>query len=182
MKSGRRLIVLAVSMAVMAVATFLVSSPADAAGRQDPANVPTVSIVPATATDMPIGKATYAPTAAAAADQSASAAASWVCTVYADDIWQSGDWAEGDGSQICSGVGFAPEKIRTQIQRHRWWGWETVKTDSTGWSSSNIRTLLPAYDCSDDGTFTYRLVTTGWAQNGAYSQDVQSANDVRFTC
>jgi len=149
LKSGRRLIVLAVSMAVMAVATLLVSSPADAAGRQDPANVPTVSIVPATATDMPIGKAT---------------------------------WAEGDGSQICSGVGFAPEKIRTQIQRHRWWGWETVKTDSTGWSSSNIRTLLPAYDCSDDGTFTYRLVTTGWAQNGAYSQDVQSANDVRFTC
>ena len=43
-------------------------------------------------------------------------------------------------------------------------------------------TLLPGYDCDGDGTFTYRLVTTGWAAGGAYSQNVQSLNYVRFSC
>lgn len=72
--------------------------------------------------------------------------------------------------------------IRTQIQRQRWWGWETVKTDTSSWTSYRWLQLEPGYDCSDDGTYTYRLVTTGWAANGRYSQNVQSLNYVRFEC
>ncbi len=139
-----------------------------------------MSFAPATATDMPIGKATFGPNTASASDS--KAAARWVCTVYASDIWKDGEWAEGEGSQFCSGSGYTPHMIRTQIQRHRWWGWETVKTDTSSWTSGYMVTLLPGYDCDGDGTFTYRLVTTGWAQGGAYSQDVQSLNYVRFTC
>jgi hypothetical protein len=129
---------------------------------------------------MPIGKATFGQNTASASDS--KTAAPWVCTVYASDIWKDGEWAEGEGSQFCSGSGYSPMMIRTQIQRDRWWGWETVKTDTSSWSSGYMVTLLPGYDCDGDGTFTYRLVTTGWAQGGAYSRDVQSLNYVRFTC
>lgn len=177
MEPGKSLVAFA---ATMAAVVLLMSSPAEADGKQDTAKVPAVSFVPATATDMPIGKATFGPNAAPASDS--KTAARWVCTVYASDIWKDGEWAEGEGSQFCSGSGYSPMMIRTQIQRHRWWGWETVKTDTSSWSSGYMVTLLPGYDCDGDGTFTYRLVTTGWAQGGAYSQNVQSLNYVRFTC
>jgi hypothetical protein len=177
MKFGKRLIALAASMAAV---VLLMPSPAKADGKQDAAKTPVVSIVPATATDMPKGKAAFGPNAASA--NGSKALASWVCTVYASDIWKSGEWAEGEGSQFCSGAGYSPMMIRTQIQRSRWYGWETVKTDTSSWASGYMVTLLPGYDCDDDGTFTYRLVTTGWAQGGAYAQDVQSLNYVRFSC
>jgi hypothetical protein len=179
MKAGKKFLVFAASIVA---GTLLLSSPAQAAGGKQGvvAKAPTVSIVPATATDMPIGKTTFGPSGVSAGGF--NAAATWVCTVYADDIWKSGEWAEGEGSQWCSGAGYGPQMIRTQIQRGRWWGWETVKTDTSSWTSAYFLTLLPGYDCDGDGTYTYRLVTTGWAAGGRYSQDVQSLNYVRFSC
>ncbi|MFF5225312.1 hypothetical protein [Dactylosporangium sp. NPDC000521] len=179
MKAGKRF---AVSVAAMAAGILLLPSAAEAAsGKEDAvAKAPTVSIVPATATDMPKGKTAFGPDAAS--PSGSIVAADWVCTVYASDIWQSGDWAEGEGSQWCSGSGWGPQMIRTQIQRERWWGWETVKTDTSSWTTAYFLTLLPGYDCDGDGTYTYRLVTTGWAAGGSRSQDVQSLNYVRFSC
>ena len=177
MRFGTRLIALA---ATTTAVVLLMPSPAEADVKQDPTQTPTVSLVPATSMDMPTGNATFGPEVASTSDS--RTAASWVCTVYASDIWKSGEWAEGEGSQFCSGAGYSPIMIRTQIQRDRWWGWETVKTDTSSWTSGYMITLLPGYDCDGDGTFTYRLVTTGWAAGGAYSQNVQSLNYVRFSC
>jgi hypothetical protein len=177
MQTGKRLTALAVTMAV---AVLLSSSPAEADDNQDAPKVAAVTLVPATATDMPVGKATFGPGAGSASISNATA--SWVCTVYASDIWQDGDWAEGEGSQFCSGTGYSPQMIRTQIQRSRWFGWETLKIDTSSWTSGYMVTLLPGYDCSDDGNHEYRLVTTGWAEGGLYSGEVQSLNYVRFTC
>lgn len=172
MKHGKKLIAFVASLA--AVLAF--ASPSVASETHNAPKTAKVTIVPAHSTDMPTGKATFGSDTAAAAD------ARWVCTVYASDIWRDGDWAEGEGSQFCSGVGYSPIMIRTQIQRSRWFGWETLKVDTSSWHNGYMITLLPGYDCDGDGNHEYRLVTTGWAEGGRYSQDVQSLNYVRFTC
>lgn len=118
-----------------------------------------------------------------ASDGKLVARASWVCTVYASDPRRSDVFIEGDGSQFCSGSGYAATKITVKVQRHRWYGWQTMRSQSTGWSSSGFIELVDvAYDCSGDGTYTYRIVTTGYANGGLYSQSVQSLNYLRVSC
>lgn len=175
MKLAKKLIAISAALATV----FALSAPAVADDNKNSTKVATVSYVPATTTDMPTGSATFGTNSAATNDPTAAA---WVCTVYASDIWRDGDWAEGEGSQFCSGSGYTPHMIRTQIQRHRWFGWETLKVDTSSWNYGYMVTLLPGYDCDGDGNHLYRLVTTGWAQGGARSQDVQSLNYVRFDC
>lgn len=137
---------------------------------------PSVQTVAAFDTDLPKGKATTEPTGQ-------SAAAAWVCTVYSSDPRKSGIFVEGDGSQFCSGAEFAATKITVKVQRSRWYGWQTMRTQSTSWSSAAFQELIDvAYDCSGDGTYTYRIVTTGYANGGAYSQSVQSLNYLRVSC
>lgn len=88
-----------------------------------------------------------------------------------------------DGSQFCSGSGYAATKITVKVQRHRWYRWQTMRSQSTGWSSSGFIELVDVgYDCSGDGTYTYRIVTTGYANGGLYSQSVQSLNYLRVSC
>lgn len=175
MKLATKLTAIAAALAT----AFTLATPATAADNENSTKVAAVTYVPATSTDMPTGSATFTSNSTTTDN---AAAAAWVCTIYASDIWRDGDWAEGEGSQFCSGSGYAPHMIRTQIQRHRWFGWETMKIDTSSWTYGYMVTLLPGYDCSDDGNHLYRLVTTGWAEGGRRSREVQSLNYVRFDC
>lgn len=141
-----------------------------------------VSSVAAFDTDLPKGSVRQAQSPTPRAQRYATAA-SWVCTVYSSDPRKSGIFLEGDGSQFCSGAGFAATKITVKVQRSRWYGWQTVRTQITSWSSASFRELVDvAYDCSGDGTYTYRIVTTGYANGVTYSQSVQSLNYLRVSC
>jgi hypothetical protein len=62
-------------------------------------------------------------------------------------------------------------------------GFSTNRSVASGsWTSATQQTLQPFYDCSGDGTYTYRIVTDAYAQSGLYTQSVQSLNYLRVAC
>ena len=173
----------------LAVATggILATGPAlaqDSGGRAGAADRPSTAVttqsIPAYDRDLPVGKSALQ--RSSAASPAAALAAAWVCTVYASDPWKSGSEIEGDGWQSCSGAGYAPSHIKVSIQRSRWYGWQTMWSYTSPWTSADWDSATVWYDCSGDGTYTYRVVTTGWAQGGQYSQSVQSLNYLRVSC
>lgn len=150
-----------------------------AGGADRPSTAVTAQSIPAYDRDLPVGKAALPRSSAASP---AAALASWVCTVFASDPWKNGSEIEGDGWQSCSGAGYAPSHIKVSIQRSRWYGWQTMWSYTSPWTSDDWDSATVWYDCSGDGTYTYRVVTTGWAQSGRYSQSVQSLNYLRVSC
>lgn len=127
--------------------------------------------------DQPKGQADYS---GAGAEQ--RAAAPWNCTVVTDDPHKFANTIDGEASQFCSGVGWAPQRIVVSIQRLRWYGWQTVASRDSGdvWVDFVSRDLL--YDCGGTGTYTYRVVGTGYAAGGTRSLSVQSQNTLRVAC
>ncbi|WP_167582690.1 hypothetical protein [Kineococcus rubinsiae] len=176
--------------ALAAVVTLLPTAAAHAASPVPSATTaptPTTTIVPATSTDLPKGHANYTTQgsgqAVAPASLAQAAAASWVCTVYASDPRKAGIFIDGDGSQFCSGAGYAPQRFTVSVQRSRWYGWQGMHSQSSSWSSSSFSELYGVgYDCSGDGTYTYRIVTTGKAAGGTSTGSVQSLNYLRVSC
>lgn len=172
------------AFAVVAM-SVLIPVPASAAEPADsPARPSSVELVPAWSKDLPAGEAQMEGATNVPVQRAITQAApAWVCTVYSSDPRKSGVFVEGDGSQFCSGTGYAATKITVRLQRSRWYGWQTMRTESTSWGSARFLELVDvAYDCSGDGTYTYRMVTTGYANGGAYSQSVQSLNYLRVRC
>jgi hypothetical protein len=58
----------------------------------------------------------------------------------------------------------------------------SLATEYTAYSSSYWVDDVMWYDCYNTGTWTYRVIVTGYAAGGAYSKTVQSANYLRTTC
>lgn len=74
-------------------------------------------------------------------------------------------------------------RFEVLVQRERWYGWQTVHAQWTPWGSSAFRELVDvAYDCSGDGTYTYRMVSTGEAAGGTSTGSTQSLNYLRKSC
>ena len=151
-----------------------------------------VVLVPAFDNDLPKGSGSFSASASASASSRSSAstavaplaaAAAWVCSVYTSDPWLDGVFITGDGTQTCTGVGYAPMKVNVTIQSYGALGFWNNRTAASGsWTAVTMETLQPYYDCSGDGTYTYRLVSDGYAQSGLYHQAVQSLNYLRVTC
>lgn len=148
-----------------------------------------VELIPAFDNDLPKGSAPFAPGLIAGSASLAptattqAAAAPWVCSVYASDPWKSGIFITGDGTQTCTGTGYAPAKINVTIQAYKALGfWTNRKVGSGSWSAATQQTLQPYYDCTGDGTYTYRIITDAYAQGGVYTQAVQSLNYLRVSC
>jgi hypothetical protein len=148
-----------------------------------PTATPRSQLVPAFDHALPTS-GSFGPGAATSTAATPSAAlASWVCTVYASDPWKSGSEIEGDGWQSCSGTGYAPARIKVTIQRYVGLGiWNNRYQYPGDWTSADFDQATIWYDCSGDGTRTYRIVTDGYAQSGAYHQAVQSLNYLRVSC
>ncbi len=121
------------------------------------------------------------PEVPAAPQEFRPSAGEWVCTVYASDPRKNGDFIEGDGSQSCVGAGFGPTELEVVIQRYRgMWLWETVKSMRT--EGAPYLTQPIAFDCRGQGSQLYRIVATGKAEGGRYSQSVRSEEEKRFVC
>ncbi|WP_089155505.1 hypothetical protein [Micromonospora sp. NBS 11-29] len=63
-----------------------------------------------------------------------------------------------------------------QLQRQRAWGWETL--DDVGYYGNGSGAL--SYNCSGDGTYTYR--TYGYFSNGVGVPITKYSSTSRFTC
>lgn len=134
------------------------------------------------AADYPPGRAVIGSWDDVESTSGAEPSQAWNCTAYASDPSKVRLQIRGEGSQFCSGVGWSPQKVRVQIQRQRWWGWQTVSSSESGYQYNDFITRAPAYNCFETGTYAYRIVTTGWVQGGARSVSAQSMNYLRTTC
>lgn len=172
-------VALATAAAVVVGATAATATP-----RTSGAHAPmSVSLVPAFSNDLPKGSAELSLLAGGQRAAGVTPNAAWVCSIYTSDPWKSGIWITGDGTQTCTGAGYAPMKVNVTIQVYKGLGFWNNRVKSQGsWTSANQETLQPWYDCSGDGTYTYRIVTDGYAQSGMYTQAVQSLNYLRVAC
>jgi hypothetical protein len=66
-----------------------------------------------------------------------------------------------------------------ELQRHRWWGWQTLKSWSGTMNPGQTYTL-PGYNCSGNGTYTYRTIMTG--RNNGGSPTFKESGHLRTTC
>lgn len=136
--------------------------------------------VEATDTDLPVGQSSYGADSSSEAQFGVQA---WSCTIYASDPRKMATPdIVGEGFQSCFDSGWAPQRIRVSIQRKRWYGWQTMDEAYTNWSYNNWVDLTNYYYCRNVGTWTYRVVTTGWAAGGSASKSVQSEHYLRAYC
>jgi hypothetical protein len=179
----------------------------------------TFEVIPAFETDYPIGVGVLSRSSSGAIDQdsaddpasgatvastdsdvqviiaragvqvAAQVAASWYCSVYADDPRHALDdqgyqIIEGYGFQSCTGVGWQLQRYKIQVQQYRGWGhWATKTSWPSEWTNTSFVSRTQWWRCaSGTGKQTYRIVSTGWAEGGRYGLSVQSENYLRVTC
>jgi hypothetical protein len=181
-----------VAVGVLATAGLpAVAAPTTTAGAQGipsaavAVGVPSqVQLVPAFDHSLPVGTTSIGSGAAQpGALTSATATASWVCTIYASDPWFTPPEIEGDGWQSCTGAGYSPTHIKVTIQAYMGLGlWNARYSYTSPWTSSNWDQATVYYNCTGHGRYTYRIVTDGWAQGGLYHSAVQSLNYLQVTC
>jgi hypothetical protein len=177
-KSGIIAGLLAVGL-VMAVA-----APATAASTEStpaPSSAPVIKLVPATDNDLPKGHVTIGPSVSGGATSATvTPDASWVCSIFASDPADYGVDVAGTGWQSCTGSGYQPQRVIVQVQKEvALFFWENAGSASTGWSNSDWEEDTAYATCSSG---TYRIVTTGYADAGAYNSEVQSLNYLSVTC
>lgn len=168
------------------------ASPSSQRPKAPSLRVVKVSVTPAFDNDLPKGKTTDGPGGVSGKATSAAGitpAASFVCTIYASDpSVEDGTTSKayvmmGNGLQLCSGAGYANQKITVAIQTYIGLGlWDNRVVVPTAWSSADVVSESAYWDCTGSGTQTYRIVTTGWAASGDYGASVQSENYLRVTC
>jgi hypothetical protein len=164
-----------IGAAVLAAAVLFIATPAQA----DPSRPATAELVPAFDHDLPTGKATLGPVA----DGTLRTAADWICTVYASDPSKDGTTLSGEGWQQCSGSGYQPISLKLAIQKYRGFGlWANLSSYQTPYYYTDWIDITTYTSCAGQGTQTYRVVSTGYAENGAASQAVQSLNYLRVYC
>ena len=88
---------------------------------------------------------------------------------------RSGHHIRGYGGFFgCTGYPYAT----MQLQRHRWYGWETLRSYSGTFIPGNYYWLF--YDCSNTGTHTFRTLMSGRTVGGQYWS--RQSSHYRTTC
>lgn len=168
---------------VTSLVTAAVLSSTIPASATAPRQLPQGAFVPAFSHDLPVGHASLAP-----GRELAPAGLPWTCTVYASNPERSlieyRYAIDGEGAQYCSGTGYEPTRLKVVVQQYRGLGfWRTKATTDSGyinaWDLSRWAIWFCAYG---SGTQTYRIVSTGYAEDGAYSRSVQSERYLRVVC
>jgi len=176
----RALSILAGAAAVVAVG----ATPALAAEPSAPGTTPVIEIVPAFDNDLPLSGLALSATGLQARPNSVvTPAADWVCSIYASDPTKFANTIEGEGFQSCSGINWSPQRVKVTLQRYLGLGfWNNLTIVDSGYVYINFVQRDFIFDCSTQGTQTYRVVTDGFAVGGLYSASVQSLNYLRVAC
>jgi RHS repeat-associated protein len=108
----------------------------------------------------------------------------WVCAVMVDNVSEYLYVLSSSAVQICSGDDYEPEKVCDSIWRNRWWGGQRVADDEcSDYSDSAVSGTAVAYVCQNHTSeYDYYAIAHGYAEDGAYSQLVQSGDTIRFKC
>lgn len=103
------------------------------------------------------------------------------CTVVSDDpVLLSGPIVEGHGRQTCTA--YVYQQIEVCVQRHRWYGWETMACDVASNTTVEIHEWTQVLCAS--GTYTYRTRVKGWFTWGGrtYSSPYVYSYNKTYTC
>jgi hypothetical protein len=127
---------------------------------------------------------TYGPGGRTTTIEGLSPDASWICSVYSSDPWKSSNTTVSVyASQSCSGSGFMPVQICDTVQRHRWFGWENMKTRCSGYAYVSFDDVTTTYNCAGTGSHSFNGAANGYAVAGVYgSGEVDSLHNPTFSC
>jgi hypothetical protein len=98
---------------------------------------------------------------------------------------------KGSGSMRCIYLGpYAKMKLTVSLQRHRWWGWQTIDQESRGYARPPQNWALGVQrSCRGSGTYTYKTTSVGtvWndlppAYRDSYYTIVLTSNRLRTRC
>jgi hypothetical protein len=109
------------------------------------------------------------------------------CTTNVGYTIKQGDIIRGSGSMACQSLGrFWRMYLSVTLQRHRWWGWQTLDNYKLGYSPTpqNWRVGV-AWHCGSKGTYTYRTVVVGKIWNvlsGSVLTTTKISNNLRVRC
>jgi hypothetical protein len=161
-----------------AIATIFLAATPSASHTEANKLTATITVIPAFSHDFPTSGTSYK------IDVN-SDGPPFLCSVYASNpvAGNANRTISGEGAQFCSGTGWQPQHIRVAIQWYLGLGfWSNRNRVSTNNTNNDYVQLTIGYPCTGTGTHTYRIVTDGYAQGGAYSQSVQSQNYLQVTC
>ncbi len=132
---------------------------------------------------IPTGTANYGPTSTGGASPDVT----WSCAVtMSNATFHSGIGTHGAvlvyGAQICTGTGYAPERVGTSI-------WDDANDtlvagwNYSSWTSSSSSDKNSELLCTNNtDSFEFSGIGEGEADNGAYFQYVQSLDPKIITC
>lgn len=142
-----------------------------------------VEYIPAFSADMPVSAVTYSNADAQVTSEEATLMSFINCTIWADNPVKHGSWIDGDGDQLCTQA--TDQTLKVTLQRHSWGSvWNNL--DSTPKSGyTDYLHAFAAFDCTGQGTRTYRVITDGSFRDIGgtwYSASVQSGQYLRVSC
>lgn len=124
------------------------------------------------------------PSTLSSASRSPAQGLRYLCSGQAQPpVGQSGI-VRANGFQSCTNGGdWRPQRVVVQIQRLRWFGWQTVATEDSGYVLDPFVERTAFYKCLGTGRYTYRTLATGYVANGAgRSGPLASAITLDYLC
>lgn len=97
---------------------------------------------------------------------------------------RSGEHPASERFQSCTGgPGWRMQRLVIEIQRSRWYGWQTMERYDSGYLNDPFVERTVLYKCADTGFQTYRTLATGYVANGAgRGRPVPSPSTLSITC
>lgn len=93
----------------------------------------------------------------------------------------SAGYAYGDGETYCSSV-VSELGIAQTLYRLRWYGWQSLNSDSSDVAASNDAWTSTWWNCSGVGTYTYEADSSHYAYTPAGEVSGDTSNQARFGC
>ena len=78
--------------------------------------------------------------------------------------------------------GYQPQQICDTVQRSRWFGWENMATNCSGFAYLSFDDVTASYDCIGTGTHNFNGAANGWAQGSVESPEDDSPSAPQFSC
>lgn len=108
----------------------------------------------------------------------------WICTGHSQPPIAESGILRANAFQSCTGgPGWRMQRLVVEIQRSRWFGWQTMQRYDSGNLNDAFVERTVLYKCAGTGRQTYRTLATGYTSNGAHrSAPVPSPSTLTVTC
>ena len=177
MRASRRTITFILA-SIVACGTLGMAGTAQAAGNNSKPTPPAITYDTSIARPQALGTrntslSSGAPTLAASVSSALSPAG---CTGYTDYPHKSGTMASVHGRMICN-YPVSYVVTSTSLTRDRWYGLETIATDTSGREvSSKSYDATPHATCLNEGTYSYRGFSSHLSSEGGVSYTSNTSN------